>query len=451
MDTVLLTGATGFLGYHVAKRLNEAGVRPRVLELRDGRPEVLNRLNVERCAGYLDDPAAVRAACSGVGTVLHLAFKVSVGSGAKLVEEMQRINIAGTRQLLETAAASGVKRAVVAGSALAVGVNRNPKPLDESAELGRARLRSPIRQHPAAGRTERAGARLVEFRRHDGVPGVHVRSRRSRGRAGEQAGAVGHLGQAALHAADRVRMPRRPGLRLRCRARRRTRSIGSAIPPQRRERHRPISCSNRRRPSRAFAHRTSPRRRCSCARWSACSKWSARFAESRLPSPAKYFRSSGATPGTTPRRREPSWDGRRGRCARRSTDTIRWLQNPQSSCRRPACTGARGCRAMRRLIIVLVLAADRRRLVGCRSATAGDSGRRVHVDSIARRRRRFEAVDRSAEFAAGLEQFPSTVPAFDDAVFLPGRHDGSRHGDRRPDLADESRQPCRRSRSSIRR
>jgi dihydroflavonol-4-reductase len=58
---------------------------------------------------------------------------VSVGSGAKLVEEMERINISGTRVLLETAAASGVKRAVVAGSALAVGVNKKPQPLDESA------------------------------------------------------------------------------------------------------------------------------------------------------------------------------------------------------------------------------------------------------------------------------------------------------------------------------
>src|SRR5262245_10852645 len=62
MDTILLTGATGFLGYHVAKKLNAAGVRPRVLELRDGRPEVLDQLDVERCAGYLDEPGAVRAA-----------------------------------------------------------------------------------------------------------------------------------------------------------------------------------------------------------------------------------------------------------------------------------------------------------------------------------------------------------------------------------------------------
>ena len=133
MDKVLLTGASGFLGYHVAKKLNAGGIRPRVLELREGRQDVLNRLEVHRCAGYLEDSSAVRAACSGVDTLLHLAFKVSVGSGQALAEEMQRINIAGTRDLLETAAACGVKRVVVAGSALAVGVNRNPTPLDESA------------------------------------------------------------------------------------------------------------------------------------------------------------------------------------------------------------------------------------------------------------------------------------------------------------------------------
>ena len=133
MDTVLITGASGFLGYHVAKRLNEVGVRPRVLELRDGRPEVLDRLDVERCTGVLEDPAAIRAACSGVGTLLHLAFKVSVGSGERLLEEMRRINIEGTKRLLDAAAAGGVRRAVVAGSALAVGVNRHPKPLDETA------------------------------------------------------------------------------------------------------------------------------------------------------------------------------------------------------------------------------------------------------------------------------------------------------------------------------
>lgn len=133
MDTVLLTGATGFLGYHVAKRLNAAGIRPRVLELREGQQDVLQQLDVYRCAGYLGDSRAVRAACFGVRTLFHLAFKVSAGGGTAVIRDMRRINIEGTRELLETAAAAGVTRAVVAGSALAVGVNRIPVPLDESA------------------------------------------------------------------------------------------------------------------------------------------------------------------------------------------------------------------------------------------------------------------------------------------------------------------------------
>jgi dihydroflavonol-4-reductase len=151
MNTILVTGATSFLGYHVAKRLNDLGMRPRAIERPEGRLDVLERLDVERCAGHLDDPAAVRNACRGVDTVLHLAFKVSVGGGAPALEEMQRINVEGTRLLLQEAAAGGVRRAVVVGSSLAIGVNRQPVPLDESAswsehalDLAYAKLRRQV-------------------------------------------------------------------------------------------------------------------------------------------------------------------------------------------------------------------------------------------------------------------------------------------------------------------
>jgi dihydroflavonol-4-reductase len=133
MKTVLVTGASSFLGYHVAKRLNEQGIRPRVLELAESKLEPLERLDVSRCEGHLDDPQALSAACDGVDTLLHLAFRVSVGGGAALLEEMRRINVAGTERLLDVAAAKGVATAVVAGSALAVGVNRKPEMLDENA------------------------------------------------------------------------------------------------------------------------------------------------------------------------------------------------------------------------------------------------------------------------------------------------------------------------------
>ncbi len=143
MNTILVTGATSFLGYHVAKRLNQSGIRPRVLERPGSKFEVLEGLDVERCSGDLDEAAALRAACTGVDTLLHLAFKVSVGGGAAALEEMQRTNVEGTRSLLQAAAAGGVQRAVVTGSALAIGVNRQPVPLDESADWSQHALDLP--------------------------------------------------------------------------------------------------------------------------------------------------------------------------------------------------------------------------------------------------------------------------------------------------------------------
>jgi dihydroflavonol-4-reductase len=133
MSTVLVTGAGSFLGYHVVKRLNQSGIRPRVLELPGSPPDVLDRLDVERCSGHLGDAAAMRQACVGAETLLHLAFKVSMGGGA-LFDEMRRVNRDGSRALLQAAAENGVRRAVVTGSALAVGVNKEAVPLAESAD-----------------------------------------------------------------------------------------------------------------------------------------------------------------------------------------------------------------------------------------------------------------------------------------------------------------------------
>jgi len=134
MNKVLVTGATTFLGYHVTRRLNQLGMRPRILELPGSNADPFTTLDVEWCRGDLSDSGAIGAACEGVDTLLHTAFKVSVGGGAELHEEMRRINVAGTERLLDTAAAQGVSRAVVTGSALAVGVNRRPQPLTETAD-----------------------------------------------------------------------------------------------------------------------------------------------------------------------------------------------------------------------------------------------------------------------------------------------------------------------------
>ena len=134
MNKVLVTGASSFLGYHVTKRLNEQGIRPRVLELPGSNLAPLKRLNVSRCEGHLGDAPSLSAACADVHTLFHLAFKVGVGGGTELLQEMEQVNVEGTRRLLNAAAAKGVARAVVASSALGVGVNRQPQALAESAD-----------------------------------------------------------------------------------------------------------------------------------------------------------------------------------------------------------------------------------------------------------------------------------------------------------------------------
>src|SRR5688572_27032150 len=95
MQTALVTGATSFLGYHVVKRLNASGVRPRVLERREAATGILDSLDVERAPGHVEDAGAVRQACAGIECLLHTAFKVSVGGGDALISEMRQVNVAG--------------------------------------------------------------------------------------------------------------------------------------------------------------------------------------------------------------------------------------------------------------------------------------------------------------------------------------------------------------------
>ena len=154
MRTVLVTGASSFLGYHVVKRLNEQGIRPRVLELAESKREPLGTLDVSQCEGHLEDPRSLSAACDGADTLLHLAFRVSVGGGAALLEEMRRINVGGTERLARCRSLEGRRdhdrrsqRARRRRQPAARASRRNR-------ELGRARIRAPLRDDAKGGGAE---------------------------------------------------------------------------------------------------------------------------------------------------------------------------------------------------------------------------------------------------------------------------------------------------------
>lgn len=117
LKPTLVTGATGFLGWHVARKLLESGHRVRVLA-RD--PSRLKELEAETIAGDLRDPESLDRAVAGCGAVFHVAadYRLWVRDAG----EMYRSNVDGTRGLLASARNAGVERFVYTSTVGCIGI-----------------------------------------------------------------------------------------------------------------------------------------------------------------------------------------------------------------------------------------------------------------------------------------------------------------------------------------
>ena len=117
MKPVLVTGATGFVGWHVARLLAERGFRVRALVRNPGR---LRELDVETVQGDLRDRDAVRRAVSGCGGLFHIAADYRLW--ARDQDELYQSNVEGTRNVLEAAREEGVERAVYTSTVGCIGI-----------------------------------------------------------------------------------------------------------------------------------------------------------------------------------------------------------------------------------------------------------------------------------------------------------------------------------------
>jgi dihydroflavonol-4-reductase len=131
-----LTGATGFLGSHVARVLAEQGANLRLLVRPTSNLRNLEGLKAETVTGDLRDPASLEKAVSGCDTIFHVAadYRLWLRDPA----EMYRSNVDGTRAILEAARNAGVRRVVHTSSVATMGFTTNGHPADEDSPVSLA-------------------------------------------------------------------------------------------------------------------------------------------------------------------------------------------------------------------------------------------------------------------------------------------------------------------------
>jgi dihydroflavonol-4-reductase len=133
-----VTGATGFLGSHVARVLADQGADLRLLVRPTSNLKNLEGLTAETATGDLRDAASLEKAMSGCDTVFHVAADYRLW--VRDPNEMYRSNVDGTRALLEAARKNGVGRVVYTSSVATVGFTSDGRPADEDSPVSLANM-----------------------------------------------------------------------------------------------------------------------------------------------------------------------------------------------------------------------------------------------------------------------------------------------------------------------
>jgi len=119
---IFITGATGFIGSHLAARLMSEGNKLRCLARQTSNLDFLNDLGVSITIADISDKNALRQALEGVDLVYHTAAVVGEWLSEKQVRE---VNIKGTQNLLEASLEAKVKRFVYVSSLAVLGMKHH--------------------------------------------------------------------------------------------------------------------------------------------------------------------------------------------------------------------------------------------------------------------------------------------------------------------------------------
>jgi len=163
---VLLTGASGFVGSAVARRLRAAGFPVRALVRTTSPVAHLSDLGLDFVTGDLRDADSVRRAMAGIRYLFHVAADYRLW--ARNPDELTQTNVAGTRLLMQEAMRAGVERVVYTSSVATLAARTDGVSADET---------MPLTEDKAIGvykRSKVAAERAVEALIAEGLPAMIV-------------------------------------------------------------------------------------------------------------------------------------------------------------------------------------------------------------------------------------------------------------------------------------
>src|SRR5215212_6582679 len=126
-----VTGATGFVGSRLAKKLRERGDDVVCLVRNPAKAGELEAAGCRVVEGDVSDQAKIRAAMEGCDAVFHLAADYRVGVKPSEYPKMQDANVGGTTRVLDAAIDAGARRIVYVSTIAAFG-NTRGEIVDES-------------------------------------------------------------------------------------------------------------------------------------------------------------------------------------------------------------------------------------------------------------------------------------------------------------------------------
>jgi dihydroflavonol-4-reductase len=139
-----VTGATGFLGSHVARALAGHGADLRLLVRANSNTRNIDDLNADRVTGDLRDPVSIEKGTAGCDVIFHVAADYRLW--VRDPNEMYRSNVEGTRAILEAARKNKARRVVYTSSVATMGFTSNGQPADENSPVSLDNMIGPYKR-----------------------------------------------------------------------------------------------------------------------------------------------------------------------------------------------------------------------------------------------------------------------------------------------------------------